>query len=156
MNENYYMITATGEKVGPMSVDSMVAHGLTPNTMVWRQGLTDWVRAAQLPELVQVINTPPAPPTAPQFNNVKYNNCNMPRPNNYLAFAIISTILCCMPAGVVSIVYAAKVDSLWSQGRYDEAQAASNKAKTWAIVSLVVALVGGLCYFLFFLFASMF
>ena len=37
---------------------------------------------------------------------------NRPKPENYLVVAILSTILCCWPAGVVSIVYAAKVNGL--------------------------------------------
>ena len=32
-----------------------------------------------------------------------------PMPDNYLALAIISTIFCCLPFGVVSIVYATQV-----------------------------------------------
>lgn len=36
------------------------------------------------------------------------NPTNQPQfpPNNHLALAIITTILCCLPAGIVSIVYA--------------------------------------------------
>jgi len=38
---------------------------------------------------------------------------------------------------VVSIVYASKVSGLWHQGRYEEARAASNSARNWAIWSAV-------------------
>ena len=58
-----------------------------------------------------------------------------PMPDNYLALAIISTIFCCLPFGVVSIVYAAQVESLYLQGRYEEAVDKSNKAFKWAIAS---------------------
>lgn len=74
---------------------------------------------------------------------------NRPRPQNYLVFAIITTVLCCLPAGVVSIVYAAKVNGLYAEGKYDEAEAASKNAKTWAIVSAVAALVIFILYFIF-------
>ena len=66
---------------------------------------------------------------------------NQPRPQNYLVLAILSTIFCCMPAGVVSIIYAAKVNGLYAEGRYNEAIAASKNAKTWGIVSLVSAIL---------------
>ena len=62
---------------------------------------------------------------------------NHPRPNNYLVIAIIGTLLCCIP-GIVSIVYAAKVNGLYAEGKYTEADAASKNAKTWAIVALVL------------------
>lgn len=58
-----------------------------------------------------------------------------PMPDNYLALAIISTICCCLPFGVVSIVYATQVESLYLQGRYEEAVDKSNKAFKWAIAS---------------------
>lgn len=68
------------------------------------------------------------------------------RPANYLAISIISTILCCLPAGIVSIVYAAKVNSLYDDEHYDQAETASKNAKTWTIVSVSVALVGWIIY----------
>ena len=65
-----------------------------------------------------------------------------PEPDNYLVWAILSTVLCCLPAGIVSIVYSTKVSGLWAQGRYGEAQAASASAKKWAIISAIVGVVG--------------
>jgi hypothetical protein len=64
-----------------------------------------------------------------------------PPPDNYLVWAILTTIFCCLPAGVVSIVYSSKVSGLWMQGRYAEAQAAANDAKKWAIISAVATAV---------------
>ena len=72
------------------------------------------------PDYLQTADEQPAPP---------------PMPDNYLALAIISTIFCCLPFGVVSIVYAAQVESLYLQGRYEEAVDKSNKAFKWAIAS---------------------
>lgn len=75
------------------------------------------------------------------------------RPPNYLAVAIISTIVCCLPAGVVSIVYSTKVNSEYDNGNYDAAERASKNAKTWAIVSAVAALVVFIGYLAIFGFA---
>lgn len=72
------------------------------------------------------------------------------RPSNYLALAIVSTILCCLPAGIVSIVYATKVNGLYDDGKFQEAEKASKNAKTWGIVSVAIALVGFILYLLFF------
>ncbi len=69
-----------------------------------------------------------------------------PRPNNYLAIAIISTILCCLPAGIVSIVYSTKVNSEYDSGNFDAAERASKNAKTWAFVSIGIALLGWIIY----------
>lgn len=66
---------------------------------------------------------------------------NRKKPDNCLVWAILATVFCCLPFGIVSIVYAAKVDSEWALGHYDEAEAAARTARTWAIVSIVVPLV---------------
>jgi hypothetical protein len=64
-----------------------------------------------------------------------------PKPTNYLIWAILCTIFCCLPFGIVSIVYAAKVDNLWNAGQYYEAQDASRKAKIWLLVGAIIGLV---------------
>jgi len=73
-----------------------------------------------------------------------------PRPNSYLALAIISTILCCLPIGIVSIIYATKVNSSYEDGHYDKAINASRNAKTWGLVAAGIAVFGWLIYILIF------
>lgn len=68
------------------------------------------------------------------------------RPNNYLALAIVSTILCCLPTGIVSIVYSTKVNDEYNDGNYEAANRSSKNAKTWAIVSIGIALFGWIIY----------
>lgn len=70
------------------------------------------------------------------------------RPQNYLAWAIITTLCCgCLPLGIVAIVYAAQVDSKFHAGDYAGAQASSDSAKMWCMVSFGLGLAGGLAYF---------
>ena len=70
------------------------------------------------------------------------------KPDNNLVWAILSTILCCLPLGIVSIVYAAKVDGLYASGNYAGAKDAADKAKQYAIIGAVVGLVGSFIYLL--------
>jgi len=51
------------------------------------------------------------------------------------------TILCCMPLGVVAIVYAAQVDKKWAMGDYAGAQQAAKKANMWATIAAVVGIL---------------
>ena len=82
-------------------------------------------------------------------NNQNFGNPqNVPmgnKPDTYLVWAILSTILCCsilsLPFGIISIVNAAKVDSEWNKGNYEAAKKASDNAKTFAIITAVVGLV---------------
>ncbi len=69
-------------------------------------------------------------------------------PPNYLVWAILTTILCCLPFGIVSIVYAAQVNSKWQMGDYEGAKLSSKNAKLWALISFGVAIVGIIISFL--------
>jgi hypothetical protein len=71
-------------------------------------------------------------------------------PPNYLVWSILTTIFCCLPAGIVSIVFAAQVNSKWQSGDQAGAYSASKNAKTWAIVSAVVGLIIAVIYALLF------
>jgi uncharacterized protein YqgC (DUF456 family) len=53
-------------------------------------------------------------------------------------------VLCCLPFGIVSIIQASKVSGLWGQGRYAEAQKASDDAKKWAIWGAVAGVIVGI------------
>jgi hypothetical protein len=70
------------------------------------------------------------------------------KPDNYLLWAIISTVLCCLPLGIVSIIHSTKVDNLWNEGQYDEAKKASNQARQFAIYSAIAAVVVWAIYFI--------
>lgn len=74
------------------------------------------------------------------------NNVTTPKPDNYLVWAILSTVLCCFPLGIVAIIHSAKVDGLYNSGNYGEAQEAADKAKKWAIRSVVAAIVFWVLY----------
>lgn len=59
---------------------------------------------------------------------------------NYLVFAILATVFCCLPAGIPAIVYAAQVNSKLQAGDLAGAQLASNNAKMWCLISLGLGL----------------
>jgi hypothetical protein len=63
---------------------------------------------------------------------------------NYLVFAILATVLCCLPAGIPAIVYAAQVNGKLAAGDIAGAQAASKNAKMWCWISFGLGLVVGL------------
>lgn len=63
------------------------------------------------------------------------------RPKNWLVESILITILCCLPFGIVGIVNAAKVNSLYDQGLYDESMRSSKNAKRWAKYGLIVGII---------------
>lgn len=64
-----------------------------------------------------------------------------PKIENHLVGAILTTLCCCMPFGIVALVFAAQVSSRLAAGDVAGAQAASNKARTWIIVGVIVGLL---------------
>jgi hypothetical protein len=59
---------------------------------------------------------------------------------NYLVFAILATVFCCLPTGIPAIVYAAQVNSKLQAGDLAGAQLASKNAKLWCLISLGLGL----------------
>ena len=107
----------------------------------------------------QEVNTP-------QYNEVQqggqqygnpnpqyiYQNGAQPQPNfatkpdSCLVWAILTTLFCCLPFGIVAIVKAAQVDTLWSAGRHNEAFGASKAARNWSIAAAAVGFIGMAIY----------
>jgi hypothetical protein len=61
--------------------------------------------------------------------------------DNNLALAIIVTVLCCMPFGVVGIVYAAQVNAKAIGGDIAGAEESARKARAWSLWGLGLGLV---------------
>ena len=86
-------------------------------------------------------NMPPPPPGYQSYGSPAPAG---PKPDNYLVWAILSTLFCCLPLGVVSIVFSAQVDGKYNSGDYAGAVDSSNKAKKfakWSALSTVIIIV---------------
>ncbi|HEL3821478.1 TPA: CD225/dispanin family protein [Stenotrophomonas maltophilia] len=77
-------------------------------------------------------------------------NTATPQVPNNLVWAILTTLFCCLPAGIVSIVYAAQVNGKLAAGDIAGAQDSAAKAKKWAIWSAIAWGVVVVLYVLFF------
>jgi hypothetical protein len=71
---------------------------------------------------------------------------------NYLVQAILTTIFCCIPFGIVAIVFAAQVNGKLAAGDYAGAVQASNQAKMWSWISFGLGLVTYLIVAIFYAF----
>lgn len=72
----------------------------------------------------------------------------MQKPDNNLAWSILTTVLCCMPLGIVAILKSNKVDTLWAQGAQDEAIKAANDAKKFCIIGVIASAIFWVLYFI--------
>jgi hypothetical protein len=88
-------------------------------------------KCVQCGELLQQAHGPVTPVTIP----------------NYLAQAILITLCCCLPFGIVSIVYAAQVNAKAKAGDIQGALDASGKAKMWCWIGFGVGIVTNIIVF---------
>ena len=152
---NYFYIDGNGAQQGPRTLEQLKAtYVITPDTMMWRQGMDDWKKASEIEGLDEVLVQ--RPPVAPVITNVNANTSEpnqvdipLNKPNSFLIENILTTLFCCFIFGAIGIYYAAKVDSLWISGQYAESRSASNTAKLMFIAALVSALVGIVGYLIF-------
>lgn len=167
----YYYITPQGQQAGPVDENLLRGYGVSANTMVWTRGMAQWERAGKVLPPNLLAQEPMTPPQAPFGQNPNpyghqpygqnpygqqqpyggrpWTHPQGPCPPNYLVWAILTTIFCCMPAGIVSIVYSCKVESAWRDGRQADAESNSKNAGLWAVVSAIISLIVWIGYFVF-------
>ena len=104
------------------------------------------LQCAACSEILVPMTQPPAPalPPTPPYMPARPHVVGPP---NNLVWAILATLLCCLPTGIVAIVYAAQVDSKFAGGDVAGAQHASEQAMTWSWISAAVVLAIIIGYF---------
>ncbi|MBE2212332.1 MAG: CD225/dispanin family protein [Opitutaceae bacterium] len=158
-----YHLSRNGQPTGTCSKEDAIARyargEILPTDLVWCEGMANWTPASQV---FGAATPPPAPAAAPSTATPPPAPQALPRPvmgdlgkpANNLVWAILTTLFCCLPAGVVAIVYAAQVDSKWTAGDRAGAESAAKNARMWSLISAGIGLVGGLAYAAFMIFAA--
>lgn len=158
----YFYLDANRQQQGPIEGSQLPSYGVNASTLVWCNGMPDWTPAGQVPELAglfagvapqqapgayqQPAYQQPQPAYQQPANPYGYNQ-QMPCPSNNLVWAILSTLFCCLPFGIVAIVYASKVSGLYASGQYDAAVDAARKAKNWSLWSALACVIFWVLYF---------
>ena len=127
MSKYYY--TDGKERFGPFSLEELGSKRISKETLVWMEGLTDWIPAGNLAELQTLfpMGLPNIPPVGSPYSPVMMEK----PPKNWLVESILVTLLFCIPFGIVGIVYATKVETLWNSGQQEAAIKASKDAGKW-------------------------
>jgi uncharacterized membrane protein YvbJ len=74
--------------------------------------------------------------SSPKGSPVRSRRGDVP---NYLVPTILVTIFCCLPFGIVAIVFAAQVNGKVERGDHEGALQASKRAKLWSWISFGAA-----------------
>ena len=164
----YYIANSQNQPEGPYTVDELKALNIAPATLVYNDHLGNWTPAAEVPEIdTYVFGGAQNPLTAP---NGGYQPCGpgqtLPHsqqavsqgpaevmPRTWLAESILVTIFCCIPLGIVGIVKASQVSSLYASGNYNESLKASQEAGKWTkwgfIIGVALEILGTIGYIAF-------
>ena len=155
----YY--SANNQQLGPVSEEQLKAmarsSSLSSQTLVWKEGMSDWKALGEVAELAISLSAPVAenvtsdtpiaqslnPYSTPQTEPIAtrpISTFQQPMPyinsGGYRAFAIVSTIMCCWPFGIVAIVYAAQINSKIAAGDYFGALDSAKKSKMWSWIAV--------------------
>ena len=153
-----YWINHNGVQSGPVDADGIRELALTSRAYVWHPGLTDWVKITQVPELAglfEVVDEPVTTgqplqpqnitqvqqPMSPQPATTQPEETTEPCPPTNLVWAIITTVLCCPPTGIVAIIYALKVTNKYRDGDIEGAKRASEVGAWWCIASIILGIL---------------
>lgn len=159
-----YWIIVDGKPQGPFTAEELTKRrDFRAELPVWTSRLTDWTRAGELPELACLLEEPTQQevtdyveatveqeepqqpqPQQPQLRWIEPREeiNGERRPSSYLGWNVAMTLCCCMPAGIIGIVYSSMVNQKWQRGDVEGAKRASENAAWWLILSLVLGLVG--------------
>lgn len=110
-------------------------------------------QAQQQPQLPPTPDNRPPQPTPvppvysmPPASQLPSMHPDGPMPPTYMVWAILSTIFCCLPAGVVAIVFSSMVSTKYFARDYEGARRASHKTEIWIITSIVVGVIFNALY----------
>ncbi len=161
--ENWHFVGGDNQRYGPYGLAGLrqcVALGyVNAETLVWAPYMgSQWTRASQvqglLPAAAPAPLSPPLPGVAQPLQPpgaafaVGYQPAAVvaearpatfhPRVPSHLVFAIVSMVALFLPAGVVALMYATKVDALANRGDLDAAKTNARKAKRWCWLAFSV------------------
>ena len=154
--DRFFYIDSEGKQKGTFTLEELRNEHIGKQTMVWTQGMAEWKRAYEVPELqhlfeVVIANDYQMAPPQTQYQQA-YQTANTqigvtPMPKSWMVESILVTILpfllcgnvfCLL--GIIAIVSASKVESLYHQGLYAQANEASLNAGRWTKITLWIAI----------------
>lgn len=139
----YKILGADQKEYGPVTVEQLrqwISEGrANAETLIQGPGSTEWKPLRTFPELAGLLPAAAPPAMAGATPNVP----------TYLWQSIVVTICCCLPLGVVAIIFAAQVNSKLATGDLAAATDASNKARLFCWLAFGLGLVTQILFFMF-------
>ncbi|MDR3183758.1 MAG: CD225/dispanin family protein [Planctomycetaceae bacterium] len=144
---NHYYYDNNGQKQGPITDEelrNLTASGvIVPQTRLehdsGKQGF-----ASQVPGLCFAPQSlPPNNSPQPQYHSPPNTSSPQQAPNTtgYLIWSIITTLCCCIPLGIVGIIFSVQASTSVKNGRFDEATAQCKTAFWCNLIGMIVGFI---------------
>ncbi len=139
---HYFYIDAAGKQKGTFTPDELRKENIRRDTLVWTQGMEQWVRAEELDDLREIFESPLVEPPR-YFTEARQEPVSITqKPKSWLIESILVTLLPFLLCGsflsligIVAIVNATQVDSHFARGDFRASEVASKSAEKWTKIS---------------------
>ncbi len=156
----YFYIDAEGKQKGTFTIEELKSELIKKDTLIWTQGMTEWMRAADVVEVQPIFQAAttlqsdfagtaqPKPP----HHSAPYDAAAQEKPFMPKSWMVESILVTILPfilcgnvlalIGIAAIVNASKVEPLYHQGLFAQANEASANAGRWTKITLWIAIAG--------------
>ncbi|MEY3142073.1 MAG: hypothetical protein RLY21_566 [Planctomycetota bacterium] len=142
----YWLSNGDGQSYGPYTIEELrgfAAEGRVTNmTQLCQEGTQDWVSATTMLG-VGLGGTPPIAPSGVPPIGVSSGASAYWQPVSIVG-PILAILFCCLPAGIVSLVYATTANTKAAGGDMAGAEAAKKSSALWlrlAVIPTIVILI---------------
>lgn len=123
----YYFVNGSRQQEGPIEVSEFAAHGITAETLVWREGLKEWTPAGDVEELKALWQTNAAVTGAGTTEETKAADIyDTEAPKNHIPTGIWALVVCLLIQ--TPIFFSGSLETL-------------HRASNWATLFYIIALV---------------
>ena len=126
-----------GVQQGPFSLAELPSLGITPDTMIWYEGLASWIQAGKAPLTAAMFTADEAGNVVARVKVEDTQKC----PPTYLMWSILLTICCCNPVGIIPIILGSSVSSKFRSMDFEGARKASEQTVWAVIITFVLGLM---------------
>lgn len=145
--KQYFYIDKEGKQRGTFTAEELNNENLKKDTLVWTQGMDEWMKANDIPELQFIFES--------HYNNYEFQSPPQDyslkespiMPKTWMIESILVTILPFLLCGnilsligIIAIINASKVETLYRQKLFLDAETASSKAGKWTKITLWIAI----------------
>ncbi len=155
--DKYFYIDKQGAQKGPFNLTDLHKESIGKHTYVWTEGMKEWQPASEVRALDSLFagsagyytsgTSASQPPSIDQSTRSSDVAPDVPMPKSWLTQSILVTllpfILCGSTfslLGIIAIINAAKVESLYLAGNIKESLEAAGKARKWTNITFWISI----------------